>query len=236
MKPTFPGSMKSYPPTTLFAQDIQNEIAKFSTIRFMDFVATNGNTQKDWADRTLPSYASVNRSSSGNGWQGKGGSWEHVVLLTNLTKKDAWINIPVRATDEYIRNLANLLKYGSDGVNPYTTWQPNPVYPPLSRERRIYVEYSNEVWNSIFTQKADNCKAASYELLSKKDPNTGISSSPINYDKTWNGVMYGEAGYDWSKCWRYTAYRGVQISNIFRSVYGDWAMGTQIRPIFASQQ
>lgn len=146
--------------------------------------------QKNWEDRPLPSYASVNRSVPGNGWQGKGGSWEHAILLANLTKKDAWINIPVRATDDYIRNLANLFKYGSDGVNPYTTPQRNPIYPPLDGNLNIYVEYSNEVWNSIFSQKADNCKAASFELFSKKDPNTGISTSPINYDKTWNGVMY----------------------------------------------
>ena len=54
------------------------------------------------------------------------------------TGKDAWINIPYNASDDYLRNLANFLKTNvKDGVN-------------------IYVELSNEVWNSSFPQASVN--------------------------------------------------------------------------------
>ncbi len=236
MRPTFPGSPKSYDSRTLFTTDIQNELSKFSTVRFMDFVATNWSMQKDWADRPLPSYASFSRSVPGNGWQGKGGPWEHVILLANQTKNHVWINIPAMATDEYVRNLANLFKYGSDGVNPYLRTQPNPIYPPLDAGLKIYVEYSNEVWNSSFAQMKDNCRIASDDLVSKINPATGISASALNYDKTWNGVAWGSGTFDYQKCWRQVANRSVQISDIFRSVFGDAAMMTRIRPVLESQQ
>ena len=127
----------------------------------------------------------------GDGWQGKGGPWEHLILLANLTKKDAWINIPAKATDAYVRNVANMFKYGSDGVNPYTTTQKNPIYPPLAPGLHVYVEYSNEVWNSEFTQMADNCQLASDDLVNKKN-GAGVSMSVLNYDNNWNGVAYGQ--------------------------------------------
>lgn len=237
MRPTYPGSTKSYEPNILFTKEIQDEIAKFSTIRFMDFLATNWSVQTNWSDRTFPSYASVQRHTPGDGWQGRGAPWEHAIILANQTKKDVWINIPARATDDYIRKVANLFLYGSDGVNPYTSTQQNPIYPPLDPTLRIYVEYSNEVWNSMFSQFTDNCKAASNELVNTKDPVTGVSSSPLNFDKSWNGVTWENRaqGFDWQKCQRYTVYRGAQISDIFRSVYGNNAMGIRIRPIFTSQ-
>jgi hypothetical protein len=87
--------------------------------------------------------------------------------LANETGKDAWINIPAKATDAYVTNVANLFKYGSDGINPYTSVQAHPVYPPLNPNLKIYVEYSNEVWNtaSAFSQSSSVSQLASDELL-----------------------------------------------------------------------
>lgn len=235
MRPTYPGSPKSYDSSVLFTKEIQDEVAKFGTIRFMDFLATNWSMQQDWADRPVPSDASFNRYLPGNGWQGKGGPWEHVILLANLTKKDAWINIPAKATDAYVLNVANMFKYGSDGVNPYTTVQKNPVYPPLDAGLKVYVEYSNEVWNGSFQQQKDNCKIASDDLVSKIN-STGVSTSALNYDKSWNGVVWGSGTFDYQKCWRQVANRTVQISDMFRKVFGDTAMMTRIRPVLESQQ
>ncbi len=44
-----------------------------------------------------------------------------------------------------------------------------------------------------------------------------------------------EANY-WYKVWKYPAYRLVTISDTFRSIYGNAAMMTQIRPVLMSQQ
>lgn len=236
MRPLTPGSAQSYPPSTLFNDPLKILISKFSVIRFMDFLASNSNVQTNWNDRPLPSWASFQRNPGGAyGWQGIGGPWEHVILLMNETGKDAWINIPVRATDEYIRNVALMFAYGSDGVYPYTSPQTNPVYPPLNANLKIYVEYSNELWNTAppFQQSYDNCQAASDELASTS------GNSPLNWDRSWNNVTYNQGGtnnsWNWTMCFRRTAKRGVEISNIFRSVFGDAAMTTRIRSVLMSQ-
>lgn len=227
MRPVSPGSSQSYPRSTLFNDPIKALISKFSVIRFMDYLATNWNSQVNWSDRVLPTAPSFNRHPSGYGWQGTGGPWEHVIELANETGKDAWINLPLKATDAYVRNVALLFAYGSDGVNPYSSPQANPVYPPLNPNLKLYVEYSNEVWNSSFGQFADNCKAASDEL--------SAGNSPLNFDNSWNGVTYPNSSWNWAMCPRRTAERSVQISNIFRSVFGDAAMMTRIRPVLMSQ-
>ena len=75
-----------------------------------------------------------------------------------------WIDIPELATDAYITNLAKLIDYGSDGVNPYTgpmgsvvsalNQNPvpasGPIWAGINPNLPVYVEYSNEVWNSTF--------------------------------------------------------------------------------------
>jgi hypothetical protein len=236
MRPLTPGASQSYPSSTLFANPIKALISKFSVVRFMDYLGTNANIQVNWSDRALPSWASFNRNPGGAyGWQGIGGPWEHVIQLMNETGKDAWINIPIRATDAYIKNVALMFAYGSDGVNPYTSPQANPVYPPLKANLKVYVEYSNEVWNSggAFTQFLDNCQAASDELA-----NTSGNSS-LNWDKSWNNITFNRSGtnngWHWYMCNRQTTKRSVEISNIFRSVFGDNTMGTRIRPVLMSQ-
>jgi hypothetical protein len=235
MRPLSPGSSKSYATSALFTKPIKALIAKFSVVRFMDFLSTNGNVQKHWADRPLPSWASFNRNpGKAYGWQGIGGPWEYVILLSNQTGKDAWINIPVMADDDYVLNVARMFAYGSDGVNPYTSFKKNPVYPPLNPKLKLYVEYSNELWNSAgpFPQFHDNCKEASDELVSTS------GKSPLNWDGIWNGVAYNSEtpdNWNWKMCGRHTTKRSVEISNIFRSVFGDAAMVARVRPVLMSQ-
>lgn len=231
MRPLTPGSSQSYPTTALFTDPIKALIAKFSVIRFMDYLATNSNQQKNWTDRPLPSWPSLNRTASGYGWQGIGGCWEHVILLANETGKDAWINIPAGATDAYIENVALMFKYGSDGINPYTSVQANPAYPPLNSNLKLYVEYSNEPWNTAgaFTQSTQINQLASDELVATS------GSSPINWDSIWSGVPYTSANWNWYLGWRYHAKRGVDISTIFRTVFGDAEMMSRIRPVLMNQ-
>ena len=59
-----------------------------------------------------------------------------MIALCNQTGKNGWFNIPVGATDDYIKNMADLL---------HETMSPNET---------IYIEYSNEVWNSSFSRSA----------------------------------------------------------------------------------
>jgi hypothetical protein len=236
MRPLSPGATQSYPSSTRFNNPLLLEISKFSVIRFMDFLATNSNQQVNWSDRMLPSSPSYQRLVNINnyGWEGLGGPWEDVILLGNETGKDVWINIPVNATDSYVTDVAKMLKYGSDGVNPYTSSQTNPLYPPLNPNLHVYIEYSNEVWNPDFSQFNDNCLGASNELSK--------GSAPINWDGVWDGGTWtggacstGSSTPDWHMCGRRIAERVVAISNDFRAVWGDAAMGTTIRPVLEGQ-
>lgn len=71
-----------------------------------------------------------------------GAAWEYVVQFANTVQKDAWIHVPVDATDDYVMQLATLLK--------------NNLDPALN----LYVEYDNEVWNWGFPQSLWNLDAA----------------------------------------------------------------------------
>lgn len=237
MRPLTPGSTQTHPVSELFNRAAKAELMKFQVVRYMDYLGIVWSPLTTWTDRPLPSWASFNRNPGGiYGWEGIGGPLEYVIRLSNETATDPWVNIPAKATDDYIRNMALMLAYGSDGINPYTSPQSNPVYPPLNPDRKIYVEYSNEVWSSMFSAFADNCKAASDELMAS------AGNSPLNFDKSWNGVAWIEndpnynRNFDYDKCWRRIAKRGVEISNIFRSVFGDSVMGTRIRPELMTQQ
>lgn len=221
MRPIAPGSTTSYT-TELFTSQFIASLAMFSTLRAMDFLSTNNLMIVNWADRTLPSVASQavgNISTSfAFGGQGRGASWEYLVLLANLTGKDIWINIPVIANDDYTTKVAQLFKYGSDGVNPYTSVQSSPVFPPLNAGINVYVEYCNELWNGSFTHSGTNTSLAISEV--------GAGSSPLNFDGDTNSYIWA---------WRRPAKRIVEISNIFRTVWGDAAMNTTIRPVLMSQ-
>lgn len=123
-------------------------------LRGMDWVQTNASPVQDWVDRRRPSHAFVagvlNTRAPANGFAGNratGVAYEHLVALANATQKDLWINVPHLATDEFVERLARLIRFGSDGVDPYPAPQPSPVWPPLAANLRVYVEYSNEIWS-----------------------------------------------------------------------------------------
>lgn len=135
-----------------------NEVPNlFGVVRFMDWSATNNSPQVQWTDRRPPGHAFA---VGDNNWKhlvipgtsseygSIGVPWEFVVELSNALGKDAWINVPHAATDDYVRKLAQLFRFGSDanGV-PYTSPQTNPVYPPLRSDLRVWVEHSNEIWS-----------------------------------------------------------------------------------------
>ncbi|MFZ4624800.1 MAG: hypothetical protein ACOYNF_11255 [Rhodoferax sp.] len=99
LKVVRPGYDAQNPP--LFTTGFLQHIARFQTLRFMDWLRTNNNAVSSWADRSTESthYAAAT-----------GVPWEHIIALANLTQKDIWINIPARADDDYVRQLATLLK------------------------------------------------------------------------------------------------------------------------------
>jgi hypothetical protein len=190
LKVVRPGYDRLNPP--LFTTEFLNHIARFKTLRFMEWLYTNGNSTTTWSTRSLP--AEHIRTA-------KGAPWEYVIELANTTGKDIWINVPVMADDDYVMQLATMLK------------------AMLSSDIKVYVEYSNELWNFGFSQATDNKNLATQEVSA--DP-----ASALVYDGTTD---------PYTMSFRRTAKRLKEISDIFRTVYGDAAMMTKIRPILAGQ-
>jgi hypothetical protein len=130
-------------------------------IRFMDWGATNASPVRDWGDRRLPVHIFQNgiinpRSPAlddelSPGDRETGVAYEHMVALCNATGKHMWLNVPHLATADFMTRLAKLIRFGSDGVNPYDEPNANPVFPPLNAELKVFVEYSNEIWSSGFS-------------------------------------------------------------------------------------
>jgi hypothetical protein len=177
----------------LFTKAFLDHIARFKTVRLMDWLRTNNNTVTSWATRTTPDNTHFASPS--------GVPWEHIVALANQANKDIWINIPLRADDDYVAQLAKLLK---SSLNP---------------TNKIYIEYSNELWNYSFSQFGTNRDLANNEVVANP-------ASTLAYDHTSDTTLIA---------FRRIARRGKEISDIFRSVYGDSAMMNTVRPVLAGQ-
>lgn len=99
-----------------------------TNLRFMDWGRTNGNPTVTWSDRTTPDSYTQSR--------GQGVALEYMAQLSNSMMQDCWVCVPHQADDNYVQQMAQLLR---DNVDP---------------SLKIYVEYSNETWNTAgaFTQ------------------------------------------------------------------------------------
>ncbi len=110
-----------------FNPDFLEVIKPFKVIRFMDWQKINDSTQKEWSDRPVPQDAQ---------WTIKGAPLEVMVSLVNRLDVDPWFNMPHMATDDYVLNFAEYIRDN------------------LGLGRKVYIEYTNEDWNSIFPQSA----------------------------------------------------------------------------------
>jgi hypothetical protein len=110
-----------------FIQEFVASLKPYQVIRFMDWQATNGSTLQHWEQRPLLTDAR---------WLAHGAPLEAMVALANASGADPWFCMPHEADDNFIREFAAL------------------VASRLDSRRKVYVEYSNEVWNSQFPQAA----------------------------------------------------------------------------------
>ena len=101
----------------------------FKVIRFMNMSGITRNPITLWNDRPKVNDAT---------WAGKqgvrGAPLEIMVALANKLNADPWFNIPHKANNDFVRRYAQYVKAN--------------LKPGL----KAYVEYTNEAWNSIFTQ------------------------------------------------------------------------------------
>lgn len=244
MRPVSPGASASYSASSagIFTPQMIEAMSDYTVIRHQ-YVA---NQQKEWADRTTPGFFNQNRGTTtasrigiGNA-SSNGASWEYKIMLSNESGRDLMISLPPLASDEYIRNLANLLKYGSDASGkPYTKQTANPAHPGLNPNLRVYFEIGNELWNWAGAFYTD---FANVNALTAADADANNANfAAINYDNR-STAKDASGAYTSMGTWRYRKIiqRTFQISDMFRAVWGDGAMpGTsaeaRVRPLYEWQ-
>ncbi|KAG2452608.1 hypothetical protein HYH02_002845 [Chlamydomonas schloesseri] len=109
-------------------------LARYGVIRFMNWMGVTAGERayqgaQDWeARRRKPDYHTQ------TGSDGAGAALEHIVQLCNMVGAAPWVNVPYSAGEDpaTLRAIAALLR--------------DQLRPDVS----LYVEYSNEVWNTGF--------------------------------------------------------------------------------------
>jgi hypothetical protein len=111
--------------TNPWVPQLLTDLAPYHVLRFMDWNLTNNsnNPQAVWSTRTQKTAT-----------QKEPVAFEWQIDLCNRAKKDYWLNVPHEANATAWTQLAQL------------------VYASLDPSLRVYVEWSNEVWNGSFPQ------------------------------------------------------------------------------------
>ena len=177
--------------TEVFTPQFLDHVDRFDTLRFMHWTTTVNSPVAHWSQRTPVEWPSYI-------W---GVPWEVCIDLCNLLDKDAWITVPHLADDAYVEALADLVR---DRLEP---------------ERRVWVEWSNEVWNWGYGEAQWNIAQAEFEVAN--DP-----ACDLDYD----GV--GNPGY-WAA--RRIAREIMRVGALFRGRFGDEAFAARVRPVLAHQ-
>lgn len=105
-----------------------NSLKGYRALRFMIWML--GESVEDiaarrWVERPTPQDAR---------WTIKGAPVEIMVALANRVHADPWFSIPHGADDDYVRHFAETAR---DSLDPGL---------------KVYLEYSNEVWNDVYPQ------------------------------------------------------------------------------------
>ena len=137
-------------------------------LRFMDWMNTNNSQVSHWRQRPMLEDAT---------YCAKGVAPEVMIDLANRLHVNPWFCMPHLADDEYVREFAKLVR------------------EKLDPDLKVYVEYSNEVWNAMFEQHR-------YAEREGKRLHLGAAERP------WEGACL------------FYARRSVEIFKIWEEVFG----------------
>lgn len=186
--------------TQIFHPTFLARIQQYSVLRFNDWMDTlDGSTQGDWTKRPLPTDARWN-TATGN--VAKGVPVETMVALANRIGADPWFNMPHLADDNYVTQFATL------------------VLNRLGPGRKVYVEYSNEVWNDAypFSIQANWVEAQGLAMWPSS------SASAFTKRMNWFGRRTAQICDIWKSVWG--AQRG-RVKCVMGSQSGNTGTGSQ---------
>lgn len=187
-----PGYLDTYEDEPFYPPYL-DKLEGFKAIRYMDWAKTNSSQVERWSDRV--------RADSLTQAGPYGVSPEYMVMLANEIGADIWVTVPTRADDSYVRGLAQLFE------------------SELGSGQKVYIEYTNEIWNWIFPQ-VDYAIQKGCEL--DLQPENDNCTNP-NLDR----------GYRWNAGLRYYTMRSLEIFRIFEQEFGGSdrlvrVLGTQV--------
>jgi hypothetical protein len=203
-----------------FRQEFLRKISPFKVLRMMDWQQTNSGgladltptpapfddpRTVDWVHQNvdLPNGVTVQGRAVSSIFSRtgiKGVPYEEIVHLANVSKKDLWINIPDRATTNYVTQLGALMADTLDpGVN-------------------VYVEFSNELWNTGNTQRS--ARVLQDALADTSGP------VPVNDGQ--------DLGNNLRHVYREAAKKLVDFSDVLKTQLGP-ARAAKVKPVLAGQ-
>lgn len=145
-----------------------DRIADFRSLRFMDWMLTNGSPVTSWAGRpVLEDYT----------WVRRGVPLEVMIELANRVGADPWFNMPHAADDDYAERFAEM------------------VLERLDPRLDVYVEYSNELWNYGFPQTrwaVEQARARWGETAGDDAWMQFAGARAAEMMRAWGGVFTGE--------------------------------------------
>ncbi|MDX2111304.1 MAG: putative Ig domain-containing protein [Verrucomicrobiota bacterium] len=205
--------------SVVYTTDFLNQLRRTHVFRSMNWTLANTNHMVSWDERirpdifcqTLPGhYGAV--------------ALEHLIRVANDTNNDLWVCMPVHCDADVVTKTIQMVLYGSDGTNPFTSPQISPVYPPLAANLKLYIEFGNEIWNG-FGPGFEN-----YGMVKDAADAIRLSSSPhpIKLNDAGDSDQYVMAG-------RYWAWRATEISKSCRAASPTDFM-TRVRPVLMCQQ
>lgn len=171
----------------LFRPGYLQLLQKFAVIRLMQWLGIDerGGAIEHWSQRSLP---------SDGGWGSERGvPIEVAVQLCNAVGADCWLNVPHAASDDYIEHMAAL------------------VHAQLGPQQKLYIEFSNEVWNSGYRQYG-------YAVARGRALWSAARASDYDYNRSWFGMRTAQMCDSWKAIWGVDASRlvcvlGAQAAN-----------------------
>jgi hypothetical protein len=164
----------------IFRPGFLSVLHSFSVLRAIQWLNVDGNggLLANWSARPELTDA---------GWSSENGAPLEVVLqLCNAVGADCWLNAPHQATNDYITQMATL------------------AHSMLNPSRKVYVEFSNEVWNSGYAQSA-------YATAQGQSLWSTANVTPFEYNRSWYGMRVAQMCDIWKSVWGADASRVVCV-------------------------
>ena len=172
----------------IFNPAFLNMLKNFRVVRGMQWLNTDSEGGKivNWSARPHLTDAGYGGSY--------GGPVEVVLQLCNAVGADCWVNVPHTANDDYITQMATV------------------AHSMLGTSQKVYIEFSNEVWNSGFPQF--HYAVAQGQLTW---PKAGASA---DYGANWYGMRTAQTCDIWKAIWKTDASRVVCVMGA--QAYNAW--------------